>query len=77
MTAGVAASPRRLMPQWLRLDNAATIYPATMGRGWTALFRLSVTLQEDIDLPLLEKALKATIARIPLFSFRLRRGFFW
>ncbi len=65
------------MPQWMRLDNAATIYPATMTRGWTALFRLSVTLKEEIDLPLLHAALKATLKRIPLFSYRLRRGFFW
>ncbi|MEZ4627990.1 MAG: hypothetical protein R2912_07885 [Eubacteriales bacterium] len=35
--------------KWMKLDNAALIYPATMNRTWTALFRLSATLTEPID----------------------------
>ena len=35
--------------KWMKLDNAALIYPATMNRSWTALFRLSATLTEPID----------------------------
>jgi hypothetical protein len=29
---------------WLKLDNAAKIYPAAKRRNWKALFRLSATL---------------------------------
>jgi NRPS condensation-like uncharacterized protein len=65
------------MPAWLKLDNAAKIYPAARSREWTATFRMSVTLKEDIDPQLLKKALKATLKRIPSFACRLRRGFFW
>ena len=41
---------------WMKLDNAALIYPATMNRNWTALFRLSATLTEPIDEDILEVA---------------------
>ena len=40
----------------MKLDNAALIYPATMNRSWTALFRLSATLTEPIDEDILEVA---------------------
>lgn len=65
------------VPEWVRLDNAAKIYPAARTRLWTAVFRLSVTLDEEIDPRLLQQALLATTRRIPLFAYRLRRGFFW
>lgn len=65
------------VPQWLKLDNAAKIYPATRSDNWLAVFRLSVTLKEDIDRGLLQKALDATVQRIPFFAYRLKRGLFW
>lgn len=70
---------RRLspVPEWVRLDNAAKIYPAARTRQWTAVFRLSVSLTEEIDPRLLQQALLSTVKRIPLFAYRLRRGFFW
>ncbi len=68
---------RAAVPEWLRLDNAAKIYPAAKTRTWTAVFRLSVTLKEEILPKVLEEALHNTLARIPLFGYRLRRGLFW
>jgi NRPS condensation-like uncharacterized protein len=62
---------------WLKLDNAAKIYPAAMSRNWTAIFRLSATLREAIDPGVLSQALASTLGRIPGFSLRLRRGLFW
>jgi len=62
---------------WMKLDNAALIYPATMNRSWTALFRLSATLTEPVDEDILEVALKRTLRRLPSFAFRLKRGLFW
>ncbi|MEG1180938.1 MAG: hypothetical protein RSD39_02785, partial [Oscillospiraceae bacterium] len=63
--------------QWMQLDNAAKIYPASMRRNWNALFRVSATLTETIDKGILEKALASTLCRFPSFSVRLRRGLFW
>ena len=34
---------------WLKLDNAAKIYPPNTTRRWQSMFRLSVTLTEDVD----------------------------
>ena len=59
------------------MDNAALIYPATMNRNWTALFRVSATLKEPVDPVLLEEAEKRTLARCPSFGGKLRRGAFW
>ena len=64
-------------PRWLKLDNAAKIYPPSRSRDWAAMFRVSVTLAEDIDAALLQKAQAAALRRIPTFAYRLRRGFFW
>ena len=65
------------VPAWLKLDNAAKIYPPSRTRGWAAMFRLSVTLTENIDPAILAKAQRAALRRFPTFAFRLRRGFFW
>jgi NRPS condensation-like uncharacterized protein len=61
----------------MKLDNAALIYPATMNRNWTALFRLSATLHDPIDEDILEVAQKRTLRRLPWFSYKLKRGLFW
>lgn len=64
-------------PEWMRLDNAAKIYPAARSGDWMAVFRLSVTLDEEIDRDILQQAIKATLKRIPIFGYRLRQGLFW
>ncbi len=62
---------------WYRLDNAALIYPSSMSRRWSAIFRLSAQLSEPVDPKILEAAVRVTIKRFPLIALRLRRGFFW
>lgn len=62
---------------WMKLDNAALIYPAARNRNWTALFRLSAELTERIDPDVLRAALASTLRRFPTFRKRLRRGLFW
>lgn len=63
--------------RWMRLDNAAKIYPAARNQNWTNMFRLSVTLTEPVDVPVLQSALDVTVRRFPSISARLRRGIFW
>ena len=62
---------------WMRLDNAAKIYPASMRRDWMAMFRLSATLVEPVDPEVLRAALTRTLRRFPWFAVRMRRGMFW
>lgn len=63
--------------KWMKLDNAALIYPGTMNRNWNALFRLSATLSEPVDEDILEVAQKRTLRRLPWFAYQLKRGLFW
>lgn len=63
--------------QWVRLDNAAKIYPAARRRNWSNVYRQSVTLCEDIDVRVLKSALDVTIKRFPSIAARLRKGVFW
>ena len=50
---------------WMRLDNAAKIYPASMRRDWMAMFRLSATLVEPVDPEVLRAALARTLTQDP------------
>ena len=63
--------------RWVRLDNAAKIYPAARRRNWTCLFRQSATLREDVDKKILKSALDVTVKRFPSIAARLRHGAFW
>ena len=63
--------------RWLRLDNAAKIYPASRRRNWVNVFRLSMSLTETVDVEILQTALDATAPRFPSICARLRRGVFW
>ncbi len=63
--------------RWFRLDNAAKIYPASRTNTWSNLYRMSVTLKEDIDIPVLQKALDVTVKRFPSMAVRLQKGVFW
>ena len=64
-------------PKWMRLDNAAKIYPAASRRKWNAVFRLSATLNEKIDPKVLQSALEVTAKRFPSIAMRLKKGLFW
>ena len=63
--------------RWMRLDNAAKIYPAARRQSWSNVFRLSVTLREPVDKQVLQSALDVTARRFPSICVRLRRGLFW
>ncbi|MCQ2431002.1 MAG: alcohol acetyltransferase [Clostridia bacterium] len=65
------------MKKWIKLDNAAKIYPPTQTKKRAAMFRLSVVLTEDVDPDILADAQSNTLRRFPSFACRLRRGFFW
>lgn len=63
--------------RWMRLDNAAKIYPAARRQNWSNVFRLSATLTETVDVAVMQRALDVTVRRFPSIATRLRRGVFW
>jgi len=64
-------------PDWLKLDNAANIYPATSSPKSPTQFRLSVTLTVPVKFDSLQTAWDRMLKRCPYFQVYLRRGFFW
>ena len=62
--------------RWMKLDNAAKIYPAARRRYWTNVFRLAVTYKDPVDPVVLKEALGRVIKRFPSVAARLRTGFF-
>jgi NRPS condensation-like uncharacterized protein len=63
--------------KWYRLDNAAKIFPPTTDKYDTKTFRFSVSLKENVDGEILQKALDSTLVNFPIFLSTLKRGFFW
>ncbi len=63
--------------RWMPLDNAAKIYPAARRQNWSNVYRLSATVTEQVDIPVLQSALDVTVRRFPSIGARLRRGVFW
>lgn len=65
------------IPTRLRLDNAANIYPASMSKEYCSLYRMVITMTENIDVTLLQAALNTVAERIPTFRCTLKAGAFW
>lgn len=65
------------IPAKLRLDNAANIYPASMSKQYSSLYRMSLTMSEPVDTDILQKALERASRRIPTFRCGLKAGTFW
>lgn len=62
---------------WLRLDNAAKIYPAIQSDEMTAVFRLSAVLRERVRISALLSAVQQLEERFPYYKMKPRKGFFW
>ncbi len=63
--------------RWLKLDNAAKIFPAARTRTWTNVFRLSATLIEEVDPEILQRSVCDIKRRFPSICVRLDNGMFW
>lgn len=62
---------------WEKLDNTANLFPAIAGNNMTNVYRIAVTLTEEIDGALLQEALDIVLPQFDTFCVRLRKGFFW
>ena len=60
-----------------KLDNSAIVYPSAKTKKWSAMFKIAITLKEEIDVDILSDALKVTLNRFPCFKTTLKKGFFW
>jgi hypothetical protein len=62
---------------WFRLDNAGKVYPAIISHRRTSLFRISVSLEERVNVSKLQQALNKVIRRFPYFNVQMKAGLFW
>jgi NRPS condensation-like uncharacterized protein len=62
---------------WLKLDNAAKLFPAIMSGELTAVFRITAFLKEPVRYSAIKEAVRITSARFPYFSVSLGIGLFW
>ena len=63
--------------RWERLDNTANLFPAIASQNMTNVYRIAVTLKEEIDGALLQQALDRVLPRFNTFRVRMRKGIFW
>lgn len=62
---------------WIRLDNAAKIFPPTTNEKDPKVFRFTCELKDEVDQEQLQIALNKTMELFPVYSFVLRSGVFW
>lgn len=62
---------------WYKLDLSANVYPTLQRKNFSSVYRISVTLKENIQPDLLQQAVDITLPRFPTFKVALRRGLFW
>jgi NRPS condensation-like uncharacterized protein len=62
---------------WLKLDNAAKLFPAIISEDLSHVFRITASLKEPVRYSALKEAVAITSRRFPYFSVSLRSGIFW
>lgn len=62
---------------WLKLDNAAKLFPAIMSGELTAVFRITAFLKKPVKFSVIKEAVGITSKRFPYFSVSLGTGLFW
>ena len=63
--------------RWDKLDNTAHLFPVIAGESMTNVYRISVTLCEDVVAEILQEALDIVLPKFDVFNVRLRMGVFW
>lgn len=62
---------------WKRLDNAAKSFSSISDAKNTNVFRISVSLTFPVEQDILQQAVERTLADIPSFNIKQRKGLFW
>jgi NRPS condensation-like uncharacterized protein len=62
---------------WLKLDNAAKLFPAIMSGELTAVFRITASLKKPVKFAIIKEAVEITSRRFPYYSVSLGSGLFW
>ena len=71
------SNKKRRTIRWDKLDNTAHIFPVIAGESMTNVYRISVTICEEIVPDILQQALDIVLPKFDVFNVRLRMGVFW
>ncbi|MCI8477599.1 MAG: hypothetical protein HFE97_04530 [Oscillospiraceae bacterium] len=63
--------------RWYRLDNAGVLYSALQKEEYSAVYRFSAVMTEQVDPQALQRAVTRTMPRFPGFGVRIKKGVFW
>ncbi|HIS52241.1 MAG TPA: hypothetical protein IAC15_05825 [Candidatus Onthomonas avicola] len=67
----------RAKRDWYNLDNAAVLYSAIQRHDYSAVYRFSAVMAQEVDPEALQRAIDRTMPRFPSFCVTIRRGLFW
>ncbi len=62
---------------WYKLDLSAIVYPTLRRKDFSSVYRLSITLTEEIDPISFQRAIDLTIPRFPTYKVAMHKGLFW
>lgn len=62
---------------WDKLDNTAHVFPVIAGEHMSNVYRIFVTLNEEVSGDGLQQALDIVLPKFAGFNVRLRQGVFW
>lgn len=60
-----------------RLDNTANMFPVIASENVSNVYRVAVTLTEDIEPDILQRALQDVLQYFQVFRVKLKKGMFW
>lgn len=73
----MAAKKKSSELKWDKLDNTANLFPVIVSEEVSNVYRVSVTLKENIDPELLQKSLDRVLPYFDVFHSKMKKGFFW
>ena len=62
---------------WEKLDNTANLFPVIANETMTNVYRISITLTEEISQSHLQEALERVLPWFDSMNVRMRTGMFW
>lgn len=62
---------------WYSLDNAAKIFPCISKKDRPNMYKVSVTLVEEVNKDILQQTLETVLIRFPSFKVKIKSGIFW
>ncbi len=62
---------------WYKMDNASVMYSSLQKEEFSAIYRFSAVMQEQVNPEALQRAIDKVLPRFPGFRSKIRKGFFW